>query len=570
MKKVLYTLMAGALLASCVEESDVRLDLEKASAPVLPEFAAESYELKANENVATVKFTPADYGMAAAVRYTLYADLSNEFAKEKKVGSVDTPASEITIAGADLNNALISLGCSPAQEIEVFFRMKSEMRGESAGVGGELVSNVISGKFIPYNAEKAYAKIWVVGSYCSWNHANSLFLYNYEEDDEKYEAVVDFGAEHADNQFKITGEAGWNNGNWGVANAADLGTAERARIQLADGSNDNITCYTANRYYNFTFSKSSLLLTKVKGFDQVGIIGLNGDWDNDIVMTLDSKQRFYADIEASANTEFKFRLDSDWGTNWGVDGALGGGNIPIEAGQYRIYLDLNNFDKVTYSISAEDYGKQEGGDGDGDVEDPLPEGAEPVNVICADPGWDSANLYGWGMKTSFTWPGLEMSKATLGGKAYWYYTLDKENWGSTGVGLIFNNGTVQTVDITVATLEGVKCFTLGEIVDGKYPYAEMAETERPVVKITYKNEAGWPGVSLYGWGEGCDFSLGDWPGSSMTKEGDFWTYSIPAENIGKSVKLIFNNNGGGAQTVDLGPFTLNQDWDFDNSNATIK
>ena len=31
--------MAGALLASCVEESDVRLDLEKASAPVLPEFA---------------------------------------------------------------------------------------------------------------------------------------------------------------------------------------------------------------------------------------------------------------------------------------------------------------------------------------------------------------------------------------------------------------------------------------------------------------------------------------------------------------------------------------------------
>ena len=152
MKKVLYTLMAGALLASCVEESDVRLDLEKASAPVLPEFAAESYELKANENVATVKFTPADYGMAAAVRYTLYADLSNEFAKEKKVGSVDTPASEITIAGADLNNALISLGCSPAQEVEVFFRMKSEMRGESAGVGGELVSNVISGKFIPYNA----------------------------------------------------------------------------------------------------------------------------------------------------------------------------------------------------------------------------------------------------------------------------------------------------------------------------------------------------------------------------------------------------------------------------------
>ncbi|MGM9738432.1 MAG: starch-binding protein, partial [Candidatus Cryptobacteroides sp.] len=387
----------------------------------------------------------------------------------------------------------------------------------------------------------------------------------------KYEAVVDFGADHADNQFKVTGEAGWNNGNWGVANVADLETAERASIQLADGSNDNITCYTANRYYNFTFSKSSLVLTKVNGFDQVGIIGLNGDWENDIVMTLDSKQRFYADIDVAANTEFKFRLDGTWGTNWGVDGIINGNNIPIEAGQYRIYLDINNYDKVTYSISAEDFGKEDGGNEGGEIEDPLPEGAEPVNVICADPGWDNSNLYGWGMKTAFNWPGLEMSKATLGGKAYWYYTLGKENWGSTGVGLIFNNGSVQTVDISVATLDGVKCFTLGEIVDGKYTYAEMAESERPVVKITYKNEAGWTAVSLYGWGEGCDFSLGDWPGSSMTKEGeDIWTYSIPAENIGKNVKLIFNNNGGGAQTVDLGPFTLNQDWYFDNSNATIK
>lgn len=56
----------------------------------------------------------------------------------------------------------------------------------------------------------------------------------------------------------------------------------------------------------------------------------------------------------------------------------------------------------------------------------------------------------------------------------------------------------------------------------------------------------------------------------MTKEGDVWVYEIPVEHLGKSTSLIFNNAGQGAQTVDLGPFTLNVDLVFDNSNAAIK
>ena len=51
---------------------------------------------------------------------------------------------------------------------------------------------------------------------------------------------------------------------------------------------------------------------------------------------------------------------------------------------------------------------------------------------------------------------------------------------------------------------------------------------------------------------------------------DVWVYDIPVEHLGKSTNLIFNNAGAGAQTVDLGPFVLDKDYVFDNSNAAIK
>ena len=77
-------------------------------------------------------------------------------------------------------------------------------------------------------------------------------------------------------------------------------------------------------------------------------------------------------------------------------------------------------------------------------------------------------------------------------------------------------------------------------------------------------------MNVYGWGaEGVAFSLGDWPGKAMTKEGDLWVYEFPAEHIGKDVNLIFNN-GNGAQTVDITGIVFDGDKAFDNSNAAIK
>lgn len=54
--------------------------------------------------------------------------------------------------------------------------------------------------------------------------------------------------------------------------------------------------------------------------------------------------------------EIKFRLNNDWGTNWGGSGGtleLDGANIPVTAGDYKITVDLAN---LTYDIEAYSWG----------------------------------------------------------------------------------------------------------------------------------------------------------------------------------------------------------------------
>ena len=75
------------------------------------------------------------------------------------------------------------------------------------------------------------------------------------------------------------------------------------------------------------------------------------------------RQVFYADIQVNADGDFKIRSDANWGTAYdlgGVNGelTLGGGNIPVTAGNYRIYVNLNNSGNMTYELNAEDYGAE--------------------------------------------------------------------------------------------------------------------------------------------------------------------------------------------------------------------
>ena len=91
-------------------------------------------------------------------------------------------------------------------------------------------------------------------------------------------------------------------------------------------------------------------MLKVKS---IGIIGLNGDWNTDIVMTPSSDMLTWtATMTADSDTNFKFRVNGGWDANLGgtPDKLIyNAANIDIAAGTYDVVLDLS---KVPYTCTC--------------------------------------------------------------------------------------------------------------------------------------------------------------------------------------------------------------------------
>lgn len=506
MKKILSIVLAGLtlfLMGSCSKEIGPVYNPENAVPPVLGDLVlAADDSLRDGAVFGTITFAAADFGVDAAIRYTLYVDLAgNEFANEQSItNTTSVPDSagniSIEIMGKDLNNALMTLNCEPLVAASIDLRVVAEMMGTANAIEGiSVVSESRNITVIPYNAEKTYPAVYVIGAYCGWNHANTLFFYSYAEDKENYVGVIDFGEACEDYGFKVTGGPNWDEGNWGTGDMTDA-TPEAPSITLwDDGGSGNISNYTSYRYYAFHFVKSSLTLNMLQGFNQVGIIGLNDNWDNDIVMQQQkSNQVFYADIEVAAATTFKFRLNADWAINWGgtIDAlAAGGDNIPVEPGNYRVYLDLNDYAKPTARLSTADYGK--------DNDTPTP--PEPP----------TPEVEGWGVVGSFAasnWETDITMKELPAGSGVWVsspisftegdeYKLRFNGDWAENVGLKFEQESLLVEDTLYAQPGGHNI-----IAD---------ETATRVVVYDTKNEA----LFLLGWG-----IVGQ-------VEGQNWDYDVP-------------------------------------------
>lgn len=371
MKKLLnYISVLGIALAFTACENDlekVTYNVESTKAAVLATPATTSYVLESrySENTAfTLEWTAPDFGYDAIVTTTIDFDLAgNDFANAIQLASVTTATSqEITIG--TLNANILTLLRTYGIE-EDFSARDFEIRLSSSisEAANPLLSNVLTLNITPYSADIQYPEVYAIGDYSGWGWDTAQSLFSFSEDGVNFEGIIDFNGKAA-NGFKLTGATNWDNGNWGTDGNAAAPDAEASSVQLInDGGSGNISCYT-HRFYHFSFNNSTLVLTMNKSFDQLGVIGLNGDWDNDIVMAFDTeRQVFYADIQVNADGDFKIRSDANWGTAYdlgGINGelTLGGGNIPVTAGNYRIYVNLNNSGNMTYELNAEDYGAE--------------------------------------------------------------------------------------------------------------------------------------------------------------------------------------------------------------------
>lgn len=178
----------------------------------------------------------------------------------------------------------------------------------------------------------------VVGSaYNNWGATpDAKFTYDYVTNTFKV------GVKLEDGEFKFR-----LNNDWGT-NLGDTG----ADGTLEDGG-DNIVI-TAG-YYMITLDLENQMYT-LESADIWGIVGSGyNNWGAtpDYSFTPLSNGIWVAEIVTLVDGEIKFRVNEDWGTNYGdtgVDGTLDGGgdNIAVTAGNYRIVMDLAN---LTYQLN---------------------------------------------------------------------------------------------------------------------------------------------------------------------------------------------------------------------------
>ena len=373
MKKLLnYIPVLGVALAFTACESNldkVTYDASNAQAAVLATPATTNYVLESRnaDNVAfTLTWSAPDFGYDALITSNIDIDLAgNNFAHPRQIASVTTATSQDVTVG-NLNALIINLlndygieGDFNARDFEI--RIASSI----SQAADTIYSNTLSLNITPYSMDIQYPEIYLIGDYSGWGWDTAQSLFSFSEDEVNYEGMIDFNGKAA-NGFKLTGATNWDNGNWGTDGNATAPTAEASSVQLInDGGSGNISCYS-HRFYHFHFDTSTLVLTKNKSFDQMGICGDLTGWADgaDIVMEFDAEtQRFYTDVEIPSDGGLKFRSDGNWSSAYnlgGADGMLsdGGDNISVTAGNYRIYINLNNSGNMTYELNAEDYGAE--------------------------------------------------------------------------------------------------------------------------------------------------------------------------------------------------------------------
>ena len=170
-----------------------------------------------------------------------------------------------------------------------------------------------------------------------------------------------------------------------------------------------------------------------------GVIGVNGDWDNDITMYIKDNYFVAYDVEIKTGA-FKFRQDKSWDVNFGgesktntaVLAAANGSDITVPAGTYDLYLDVN-----AHAFWVMTAGQ-------------LPT-APDFKLVSVYANTTYTNLYAWsasGAVLTAGWPGSKYEATEeIGGTSYkkWTLVVDAATYAKTAQ-FIFNNGSSQTAD----------------------------------------------------------------------------------------------------------------------------
>lgn len=536
MKIKRYAMMlaaAAGLFTACQDLEQVQTYApEDVVAPVLHALPEELVITAENMGESLVfTWDAADFGIRTQINYALEASYGD--------GEPQVLLADLT--GTSTEQPYESLNTKLVYDVEVPTDTPSTVNFYiSATIGTDYAkyySEPVAVTVTATKAERVYPTVWVIGDYCGWSHDNAQYLFSFADDEIHYEGVVDFG-EKAANGFKLTGIAGWDDScNWGTDGNAAAPEAEAASITLiSSGGSGNITAYS-QRFYRFAFDRSTLTLTKELSFSQLGIVGDGvGSWDNDVVMEFDpATQRFWADVTLTAG-EIKFRLDGAWTTSFGsaTEGMLDSGdNIKVPAGNYRIYVNLNNSAAMTYELNAEDYGKTEGG-GEGEGEEPEKAAWYIHGQTVATPDWGGTPMESAsGNIAAYRAAGVEVAANSQ----FLFKSGDESQWIGADASLAGSDG---MYTCTIGTAFAVSANKVNAVITeaGTYDYWLLPEAGRAYVmaagvKPEYVAETWGLVGTISGWGDLGDFSM-------SAQEGYFVRKGVTLKTTDE-FKIRFNN-----------------------------
>ena len=385
----MMTVAAGMAVMGCQVEEKVQINPSDVIAPALhdPGFP-EVITITPSNQSEEICFTwdAADMGFGAQLNYAIEVSVMKaegesgvlvESEKTSLGGGVAT--TNTTVKYEDINYALVqTLGAEPEKAIKVNFYLKATL-----GVR-PFYSEPLSVNIVPTNAPKIFPHLYFIGSYCTWNHTTSQLLYDFAENGLKYQGLIDFGANWMTSTkggFKITPRADWS-AEYAEPEAwedeynekVSAGTLEKdlPEVQFAAGGGDCKRYSQSHRYYHFSLSMETTKFTMEKCFDNISLVW-NGEPVELTFHKANFSQKFYADLQVKAGDKFHIELDDADATFFGADAAGTTGllreadaatvyevEVKVAPGNYRLYIDMNNWDAITYEFNADTFDKEEG------------------------------------------------------------------------------------------------------------------------------------------------------------------------------------------------------------------
>ena len=265
-----------------------------------------------------------------------FATPNTSFAMPLEGGNVRNMTS-LTLTNAQLNAVAIQSGIPVDTAGDIELRVKSTIEDSASGSILERISDSITVNVKTYLTVLDLSTTWgIVGSAANnWGATPDLPLYTTDVDGILV-AYVNLTA----GEWKFRENNDWSS-NLGSGAAADDVASNGGNFSTDAGSFKITLNLNNNKFTKEAFS--------------LGIVGgAYNDWGAtpDFMLEYDPFSDVFRGMVTLINGEMKFRMNNDWGTNWGDngnDGTLdaGGANIVVTAGTYFATVDMND---LTYTL----------------------------------------------------------------------------------------------------------------------------------------------------------------------------------------------------------------------------